>query len=158
MPLHMPSRNIVGANLVRYKRHFSHVAVGVALALSIVGCKKEDNDLGKLYSRNLTLQQVKEGELASVLSEIADATDTSQKDVRKDMDGNDMFLYSSDDVVIFVRRKFDEPCDELRCSWKVDVSPADTAQSEASQKEVVNSAFTSMASASGIQSHLNIKN
>lgn len=139
---------------MRNRTHLSHIVVSIALTLAIVGCKKEEPNLGKLYSRNLTLQHVKGTELETVLRSIATATNTSQKDVRKDIDGNDMFLYSSNDVLIFVRRKFDEPCGELGCSWKVDVSPADTALSEASQKEVVDTAFTSMARVGDIQSHL----
>lgn len=157
MPLPMPSRNTEDANIVIFMKIFSRVAFGAALTFPIFGCVNDNNDFGRLYSRSLTLKQVKEKELVSVLRVIADVTDTSKKEVRKDMDGNDMFLYSSSDVVIFVRRKFDEPCGALGCSWKVDVSPADTARPEASQKEVVDTALTSMASAKSIQSHLHIE-
>lgn len=91
-----------------------------------------------------------EAELESALSRIATATDTTQKNVRKDADGNNMFLYSNDDVVIFVRRKFDRPCGKLGCSWKVDISPTDTALPKDSQKELVEIAFASLGN-SGIQ-------
>jgi len=35
MPLPMRSRNIVGANIMGYKKHLSHIAVGVALTIWI---------------------------------------------------------------------------------------------------------------------------
>lgn len=142
---------------MRYRKNLPHIAVSIALALSIIGCNKEEPKLDKLYSRNLTLENVEAGDMESVLNSIARATNTSAQDVRKDLDGNDMFLYSSDDVVVFVSRKFDEACGEQGCSWKVDVSPTDTALPAASQKEVVDEAFTSMARADDIQPHLSIE-
>lgn len=142
---------------MRSRTRLSHIAVSIALTLAIVGCKKEESNLKKLYSRNLILQQVEEGEMGAVLNSIARATNTSAKDVQKDLDGNDMFLYSNDDVVVLVQREFDEPCGEQGCPWEVGVSATDTTLPEASQKEVVDEAFTSIARAAEIQSHLNIE-
>lgn len=137
--------------------HLSCISAIIALSLSAIGCKKEESGLNKLYSRDLTLRHVDNDKLGSILNSMAIAAKTSKKDIRKDADGSDMFLYSSSDVVIFVRRKFDEPCDEFGCTWKVGVSPADTALSNASQKELVDTAFTSITGAQDIQSHMNIK-
>ena len=135
-------------------KHFKRIAA-LALVISISACKKEDQTLDKLYSRQLVLEQVQSDDVEGILSGIATATNTSRKDVRKDVDGNDMFLYSNNDVTIFMRRKFDEACNAQGCSWKVDVSPSDTALSEASQKEVVDDAFDSMTVVPNVRSHSN---
>jgi hypothetical protein len=142
---------------MKYIENVRYIALSLALILSITGCKKEDSNLEKLYSRNLVLQQVEEGEMRAVLNSIARATNTSAKDVQKDLDGNNMFLYSNDDVVVLVQRKFDEPCGEQGCPWEVGISATDTTLPEASQKEVVDEAFTSIARAAEIQSHLNVE-
>lgn len=137
-------------------RHLTAIAAFFALVISITGCQKEDRKLDKVYSRELTLEKVEDGDMEAILNGIARATNTSVQDIRKDADGNDMFLYSNDNVVVFVRRKFDEVCGAQGCSWKVDVSPTGTALPEASQKKVVDEAFASMAGADGIESHLSV--
>lgn len=135
------------------RMHGASVAVFLALTLAVAGCKKGDANLGQLYSRNLTLRHVRASELEAILGDVAAATRSSRKDVREDLDGSDMFIYSNNDLVIFIRRKFDEPCDQLGCAWKVNVSPADTTLSETSQKRIVDAAFSSVVGLGAIQAH-----
>lgn len=141
---------------MRYAQLVSLLVVSIVLTISVSSCKEGGSDLNKIYSRNLTLQHVKETELQAVLDRIESVTNANKKDVRKDNDGNDMFLYSSSDVVVFVRRKFDEPCSELGCSWKIDVSSAKASLPEFSQKEAVDAVLASMIRNDDIHSHLNI--
>lgn len=154
----MPSRILRGASLVTYGTRFLYIALGVAMITLVASCNKEDSNLTKMYTRTLILQHVKDPELDAILKGMAMATNTSQKDAKRDTDGNDMFLFSSSDVVVFVRRKFDEPCNELGCSWKVDISAVKASLPEASQKEVVDAAFTSMVGVGDVHSHLSVEN
>ena len=65
-----------------------------------------------------------------------------------------MFLYSGDQVVIFVRRKFGERCENEFCSWKIDVSPTKTNIPADEQKAVVDEAFNDLEGIGYIADHL----
>lgn len=153
----MPRINIVGVSSKSRGQGCLNMTIGFLLTFCAFGCDKEETDPPKLYSRNLTLERVENADLEIILNEIETTTKTSIKDIRKDMDGHDMFLYSSGDVVVFVRRKFDKSCDERGCPWEVNISPTNLTMPQAFQKKAVDSAFTSMVGADEIQSHLGLR-
>lgn len=110
--------------------------------------------MDRLYSRTLTIRDVMQSDQRRILENVAKATGTTRQDVRKDADGNDMFLYSNGDVVVFLRRKFDEPCTSSGCAWEVDISATNSAREEEAQKKVVDKAFVSLSNDAGLRSRL----
>jgi len=122
-------------------------------AFVLTSCNGDNEKLGKLYSRSLVISNVQDAEIPALLRTMAESTNTSEKEVRKDLDGNNMFLYSGDNVVLFVRRKFGEQCTNGLCSWKINVSPAKTNMHTDEQKAVVDEAFNHLASIGYIADH-----
>lgn len=126
----------------RFKRAGSQLIFIIAIAVVASSCEKVDS--GRLYSRNLELKYARTDDVRERLKDIQELVGAQERNVQRDLDGNEMYLYSDRDVVIFVRREFGSECESETCPWTLTVSSTDTSVPISTQKELVDNAIKSL--------------
>ena len=111
------------------------------ILISSMGCKMEEWHLVQMYSREIRIDIPSGNDVQPVLAQIEANLEVTLSDEMLDPDGNRVFLYSGEEVVITVGRVFAEKCSQTSCPWRIDITPARNVSSEELEKRQVDRAY-----------------
>ena len=124
------------------------------LASALASCGSGGSNLPVKYSRDVNLLRVSDSEVRPLLQQVANATATSEADVQKSVDGELMYLYANDDVVIFARKTYGVPCVEDMCAWTLTVTADKGSLPDTVQQQIVDRAVGALGGIEYVREHL----
>ena len=120
--------------------------VAFAIAAMLASCGNQRST--KLYSREGSIEVTGVAQLEEAVAAISEISRAPVRDRQNDLDGNPMYVLSNNDVVIFVRHHFGEPCDWAEgCTWDYSLSATDAELEHEAQKRLVDRAFGAISAA-----------